>query len=182
MTASKVSNYPKLMQTLTSEQKLIYLCGAGASMSLAEHRLSWPSWILAGKSYQTISEQDELDKLIGTWSADDLIDAVTYLLEKLKTTGSYEDYMNKTVGSLHPVNKSFIEALRKIWRAGDLITTTNYDLTIEEAVNCSAVSYSFPAEILSIIRGDSENKVIHLHGVYDRLNNIDDIVADDPHI
>lgn len=87
--------------------------------------------------------------------------------------------MMSIVGSLHPSNESFKDALKKIWRAGDLIATTNYDLTIEESVNAKSVSYSKPADIFSVIRG-AENKVIHLHGVYDRLNEEDDIVADDP--
>ena len=179
MAASYVANYPQLLKTLATDQKIVYLCGAGASMSLAKHRLSWPNWILAGKDYLSGPDKAELDRRIGAWSTDELIDAVTFLLEKLKLTGSYEDYMAGTIGSLHPNNDVFKDALRKVWRAGDLIATTNYDLTIEESINSEPVSYSFPVEILSIIRG-SGNKVIHLHGVYDRLHGVDDIVADDP--
>jgi len=179
LAASYVANYPQLLKTLATDQRIVYLCGAGASMSLAKHRLSWPNWILAGKDYLSDPDKAELDRRIGAWSTDELIDAVTFLLEKLKLTGSYEDYMTGTIGSLHPNNDVFKDALRKVWRAGDLIATTNYDLTIEESINAEPVSYSFPAEILSIIRG-SGNKVIHLHGVYDRLRGVDDIVADDP--
>lgn len=35
-----------------------------------------------------------------------------------------------------------------------------------------------PAEILSIIRSTAENKVIHLHGMYDERDGIDNIIAD----
>lgn len=179
MAASYVTNYPQLLKALATDQRIVYLCGAGTSMSLANHRLSWPKWILAGKDYLSDSDKEELDRRIGTWTADELIDAATFLLERLKAVGSYETFMTGTVGSLHPSNDVFKDALRKIWRAGDLITTTNYDLTIEESVGAEAVSYLSPAEILSIIRG-GENKVIHLHGVYDRLHGMDDIIADDP--
>ena len=180
MPTSSVASYPQLLKTLATEQKIVYLCGAGASMSLANHRISWPNWLLEGKDYLDDTEKFELDKRIGAWSSDELIDAATYLLERLKANSSYGNFMKSTIGSVHPVNHDFIEALRKIWRAGDLITTTNYDLSIEEAIDTETVTYSTPAEILSVIRGDVENKVIHLHGAYDELNNIDDIVADDP--
>ena len=46
-----MANYPQLLKTLATDQRIVYLCGAGASMSLAKHRLSWPNWILAGKDY-----------------------------------------------------------------------------------------------------------------------------------
>lgn len=179
MAATYVANYPQLLRALATDQKIVYLCGAGASMSLADHKLSWPNWILAGKHYLDTADQAELDELIGSWTTEELINAVTYLLEKLKSVGLYESFMAETVGSLHPVNDTFKEALRKICRAGDLITTTNYDLTIEESVDAESVSYSSPADILSVIRG-GDNKVIHLHGLYDRLHGVDDIVADDP--
>ena len=180
MPTSNVASYPQLLKTLGTECKIVYLCGAGASMSLAAHHISWPNWILAGKDYLSDLEKSELDKHIGSWTSDELIDAATYLLERLKANNSYENFMKSTIGSVHPVNRDFIEALRKIWRAGDLVTTTNYDLSIEEAIDAETVTYSTSSEILSIIRGDVENKVIHLHGAYDKINNIDDIVADDP--
>lgn len=179
MAASYVSNYPQLLRTLATDQKIVYLCGAGASMSLANHRMSWPNWILAGKDYLDDADQLELDRRIGTWTTDELISAVTFLLDELKATGSYESFMTSTIGSQHPVNETFKDALRKVWRAGDLIATTNYDLTIEEAIDTESVSYSSPAGILAVIRG-GDNRVIHLHGVYDKLHGKDDIVADDP--
>lgn len=58
-----------------------------------------------------------------------------------------------------------------------MITITNYDFLIEEAVGAGPVSYSLPGEILSIIRG-GENRVIHLHGVYDKLHGLDDIILE----
>ena len=179
MAATNAADYPQLLRSLAADQRIVYLCGAGASMSLAHHKLSWPNWILAGKRYLDTADQIELDRRIGSRTTEELINAVTYLLEKLKFIGLYESFMADTVGSLHPVNDSFKETLRKIWRAGDLLATTNYDLTIEEAVDAEAVSYSSPGDILSVMRG-GDNKVIHLHGVYDRLHGDDDIVANDP--
>ena len=148
-------------------------------MSLGNHTLSWPKWILCGRDFLSDEDSLELERRVGDWSADELIDAVTFLLERLKAAGTYEKYMEKTIGSLHSVNRCFENALCKIWRAGDIITTTNYDLQIEEAVGAEPISYSSPAEILSIIRGEG-NKVIHLHGVYDKVRGMDNIIADGP--
>jgi hypothetical protein len=87
--------------------------------------------------------------------------------------------MDNTIGMLHPTNAIFIDALKRIWRMGDLITTTNYDTQMEEALKVQGISYTLPVEILSTIRGMSENKIIHLHGMYDRKRGLDDIIAND---
>lgn len=175
--ASNVADYPELLNKIKDNRKVVYLCGTGASMSLGEHSLSWLNWILAGKEYLEPKDQEKLIKKLGSHQADELIDAATFLLSCLHENGKYCSFMNDTVGNIHPSNYSFTNAIQTIWRTGDLIATTNYDLSIEKVVGAEYVSYSQPAEILSAIR-DGENKVIHLHGVYDSINNIDDIVAD----
>lgn len=178
MPARNISEYPQLLNAIHSAEKIVYLCGAGASMSIGSHRLSWTNWIAEGRKYLTIPEQNELNLKIGSWTAEELIDAATFLLGKLKSSGAYQTFMNQTIGALHPVNTEFKEALCKVWRAGDLIATTNYDTQIEETLNAKGVSYECPAEILSIIRSTAENKVIHLHGMYDERDGIDNIIAD----
>lgn len=180
LSAYHITNYPQLMNVLKEDEKIVYLCGAGASMSLGDHGMNWPAWILFGKKYLLPDEQSELDRRIGRWTTDELISAATYLLDKLKAAAKYQLFMDNTIGSLHPNNKEFETALCRIWRAGDFIATTNYDLQIEEAVSAESVSYSSAGNILPIIQGKAENKIIHLHGMYDKLHGIDDIIADDP--
>ena len=85
MSAMSVTDYPQLAETLVKNKKIVYLCGAGASMSLGNHGLSWANWILAGKDYLTVPDRAELDKRIGSWTSEELIGAVTFLLEKLKS-------------------------------------------------------------------------------------------------
>ena len=178
MAASSVSDYPQLQKIITPSQRIVYLCGTGVSMSLGTHGLSWVNWISAGKEYLDKEDQEILDNKLGSWKTDELIGAATFLLEKTKVNNNYVSFMNKTVGSLHPSNQSYSDTFRRIWRSGDLIATTNYDLIIEEALNSSYVTYSKSADVLSVIKGN-ENKVIHLHGVYDSLHGTDDIVADE---
>ena len=99
------------------------------------------------------------------------------MLDELKKADVYETFMDRTIGEIHPQNQTLIRFLQNIYRCGDLLTTTNYDYSIEEALNCQGVTYKSPAEILGIINSERQNKVIHLHGAYSKQHCIDDIVA-----
>lgn len=98
MATRHISEYPQLLNTVLSTQKVVYLCGAGASMSLGSHRLSWANWIIEGKKYLTMPEQGELDRRIGSWTSEELIDAATFLLGSLKRSDLYRTFMDKTIG------------------------------------------------------------------------------------
>ena len=100
MPARNISEYPQLLNAIHSAEKIVYLCGAGASMSLGSHRLSWTNWIAEGRKYLTIPEQNELNLKIGSWTAEELIDAATFLLGKLKSSGAYQTFMNQTIGEI----------------------------------------------------------------------------------
>lgn len=173
-----IPDYPALQQVLESCEKIVYLCGAGASMSLGRHRNSWGVWLRTGRSRLLPAQQADFDALAGSSSTDELIAAASYLLGHLKANGAYVDFMDETIGALRPSDPVMIDAFRKICRAGDLAATTNYDLLLEEAAGIGYVSYKKPGEILSVINGASPNRVIHLHGVYDKAAAVDSIIAD----
>lgn len=173
-----ISDYPALQRVLESQEKIVYLCGAGVSMSLGRHENSWGTWLNIGKSCLLSGEQAEFDAIAGSYSTRELISAATYLLERLKAYGTYEDFMDETIGSLHPSDHVMINSFRKICRAGDLVATTNYDLLLEETVGIGYASYEKPGEILSVVNGTVPNRVIHLHGVYDKAAAVDSIIAD----
>lgn len=71
MPARNISEYPQLLNAIHSAEKIVYLCGAGASMSIGSHRLSWTNWIAEGRKYLTIPEQNELNLKIGSWTAEE---------------------------------------------------------------------------------------------------------------
>ena len=178
MINNHVTDYPQLKTALGSGEKIVYLCGAGASMALGAHRNSWGAWLNAGREMLAPEQQAAFDELLGDWSSDELIRAASYVLARLKESGRYEQFMCETIGALHPAEQTLMEAVRKIWRAGDLVATTNYDLLLENTIGTAYVTYEHPGEILSIIKGTAANKVIHLHGVYDQVAGLDDIIAD----
>lgn len=125
------------------------------------------------------AEQSEFDNTLGHGSASELISAAGFLLKELKVSGRYADFMKNEIVSIIPVNDTDISALRLINRVGDLIATTNYDTSIEKAVNIGTVTYSQPDEVLQVLKGASDRKVIHLHGAYIPSRGIDDIIADE---
>lgn len=170
-------NIQNLVDVLKCNTRIVYLFGAGASMSLGNHDLSWKNWILKGKNYLSPLEKNQLDALLNDNSLGSLMSAISYLLDRLKENGTYNTFMEETMNRIHPVNDTFKDGIRKIWLSNDLITTTNYDLLIEESLSAKGITYNSPAEILSIVKNESDNKVIHLHGMYDSLGGIDDIIA-----
>ena len=178
MPVKAIADYPELMRACEGRNEIVYLCGAGASMALGNHVLSWPRWILAGKAFLSAEEQDELDRAMGAWSTSELINAAGYLLKTLKGKNQYRPFMDATIGCLCPANAELARALNNIWRSGDRIATTNYDLLIEAAIKADSVTHQSPGQILSVLSNKAENRVIHLHGAYDPTHGVDDIIAD----
>lgn len=178
MINNHLTNYPQLTTVLESGEKIVYLCGAGASMALGNHRNSWGAWLNVGREMLASERKVVFDKLLGNRSPDALINTASYVLAQLKGSGQYESFMNETIGALRPAEQTLMDAVRKLWRAGDLVATTNYDLLLEKSIGTAYATYEQPGEILSIIKGTADNKVIHLHGVYDLSAGIDNIIAD----
>lgn len=170
--------YPQLQSALKQNKNIVYLCGAGLSMALGGHRYSWYNWIAASSEYLSADESEELQILLNSKEENALINAAGYVIDKTKENGTYNDYMNATVGSLSVKDESLASSFQSINRAGDFIATTNYDLLIEQATGLDNYSYTQPGNILASLKGDMERKIIHLHGLYDFNCGVDEIIAD----
>lgn len=169
--------YPQLQSALKQNKNIVYLCGAGLSMALGGHRYSWYNWIAAASEYLSADESEELQILLSSKEENALINAAGYVIDKTKENGTYNDYMNATVGSLSVKDDSLASSFQSINRAGDFIATTNYDLLIEQATGLNNYSYTQPGNILASLKGDMERKIIHLHGLYDFNRGVDEIIA-----
>lgn len=170
-------NLKILFKTLSSADKIIYLCGTGFSMSIGKHFLTWLNWIKESKKYLDISIQNAIDKKLSIGTTESLIETADIMLEELKNCNKYNDFMSSTVGSTKSLNPELIETAKLINRCGDLFTTTNYDVSIEDATGLEPITYNSSGEILNIIKKQSRNKVVHLHGAFCPDLNIDDIIA-----
>lgn len=173
-----ITDYPQLLQILEENQKIVYLCGAGVSMALGAHRTSWGAWLQNGKRYLNDAEKAEFDRIIGSWTADSMIDAAGFLLDALKHQGTYHDFMRASFSGLTVRQETMASGFSQIHRAGDYIATTNYDLLLEQAASAGTVTYADAGRILQMLRGEAPRQIIHLHGAYDPANGIDNIIAD----
>ena len=174
----KISDYPKFESALSQGRPIIFLCGAGLSVSLGDHAKGWVGWLKEGKAYLSDVEAEELDRRFGSYSASELIDAASFLIEALRKNGNYTAYMDSTIGSLRVQNKKLANALALFVRCGDYFATTNYDKLLEEVTGLGYYTYNMPGKIVQMLSGQAEMSVIHLHGIYDVATNTDDIVAD----
>ena len=174
----KISDYPKFESALSQGRPIIFLCGAGLSVSLGDHAKGWVGWLKEGKAYLSDVEAEELDRRFGSYSASELIDAASFLIEALRKNGNYTAYMDSTIGSLRVQNKKLANALALFVRCGDYFATTNYDKLLEEVTGLGYYTYNMPGKIVQMLSGQAEMSVIHLHGIYDAATNTDDIVAD----
>lgn len=52
-----------------------------------------------------------MDRRFGSYSASELIDAASFLIEALRKNGNYTAYMDSTIGSLRVQNKKLANAL-----------------------------------------------------------------------
>lgn len=175
---SHLYDFPQLQKVVEGNEKIVYLCGAGISMSLGNHSLGWKNWMDEGVKYLAPEDVTEYKEIVKVGSADALVNAATFLLELLKNNGCYEKFMDETIGSLRVSDLMLAKFFRDVFRTRDIVATTNYDHLIEDAADVEGISYSDPGKALQYVTGKNGNKVLHLHGIYDRRRGVDDIIAD----
>ena len=171
------NSFDLLLKTISTSKRITYLCGAGFSMAIGEHTCSWKNWINEGLKYLNSTQKEKISSLLALNDAESLINAAGLLIEELNIVEKYAEFMNSTIETITPKQKDLIEALKLIVRNGDLVATTNYDLTIEKSTNLKPITYNSAGEILKILKEESENKILHLHGAYSYNYQINDIVA-----
>ena len=69
-----------------------------------------------------------------------------YLLDVLKHQGTYHAYMQSSFSGLTVKQEVMSNAFSQIHRAGDFISTTNYDLLLEQATSAETVTYTDPRQ------------------------------------
>lgn len=173
-----ISEYSEFAELLRSDKRIVFLCGAGLSMSLGCHGLSWSRWLSQGCNYLQTATAKNLSEMLLDTTSTGLIQAASFCLSSLKSEDRYIDFMDATVGGIKPLNRILSSALASIARAGDLFATTNYDMLIEEVTGQKTTTYNNPASILNVLNGKEQAKIIHIHGAYDKISQTDDIIAD----
>ena len=161
------------------DDDLVFIFGAGISSALSNSAPSWYRWIKTGIA--TLSEPDLSaslrSKLEASKTAADLIAVVDKVLETTKKDGTYDLLMHKSFETAQITNPSLAYTLQKLTIFNDVFATTNYDRLLERATGLQSLSYEQPAETIAMLQSGQSNYVLHIHGIYDSVMGIDNIVA-----
>ena len=177
---SNLYDYPDFLEAIQNNE-LVYLFGAGISSALTDNKsCNWWKWIYNGTYYmkdQTIAAK--LRKLMeDDSSTNNLISVVGEVLKATRSEGSYREWMQKTFEIGKVTNRELADTLKKILITQDILATTNYDLLLEQATGLKTISYEEPDLAFTMIDKRKSDCILHLHGVYDSVRGIDNIVAD----
>lgn len=161
------------------DNKVVFLFGTGISSALTDKPYSWYKWIVDGidglkdkelsNSYRTTLKADD--------SADNLINMVGKVIDSKRQDGTYDEWMKSSFETNSIINQHLVEILKKLTMFGDIVVTTNYDLLLEKALGMKSLSYEEPNKAFEMIDSGHSDSVVHIHGIYDSNNKMDNIVA-----
>ncbi|MFA6287654.1 MAG: SIR2 family protein [Opitutaceae bacterium] len=126
----------------------------------------------------TDGRADQLTKMVGWANVDDLIyvaESVTKTLREA-SAGTYQKWLNDTVGKLTVSEPRLIHALDRICK---LLSTLNYDTLPEKVLKRVSVSWNESDQMSLAVNGQKveaagsdHDTVIHLHGVYQKAESV----------
>lgn len=174
-----LKSFPDFDEAIKNKQ-LVYLFGTGISASLTGCTYSWWKWINDGINHITdINLQSLLrTKLNSDNSTSNLISVVGDVLEATKAENTYSTWMKESFETNDISNWNLVRTLKKLLITQDVVVTTNYDLLLEKATGLKTLSYRDPDKAYAMLDAKKSTAVLHIHGVYDSIHEIDDIVAD----
>ena len=171
--------FPEFYKAVCNDN-FVFMFGTGISAALTGKRFSWYQWIVDGIALlkdDSLAEQlkSEID---ADSSADSMIEVVGKVLSAIKADGSYSAWMQQSFETAGITNPSLAEILRKLTIFNDVFATTNYDLLLEQATGLYSLSYEQPDKAFAMLQSGQSDAVLHIHGIYDSVHGIDNIVAD----
>lgn len=187
MTKNPIEQYPSLKAALGGN-RITYLFGSGISSALSGKGVTWINWLDNGIKQLKDSpmadilhnklHQKNADKSSIPLPAEDLIAIAGEVISACKADDVYVPWMRNSIETLSVKNHILAQALKKTAITRDIITTTNYDSLIEQAVSAGSLTYKQPGRILDMLQKGEACFVVHLHGMYSSALCIDDIIAD----
>lgn len=177
---NKPADYGDFYDAIRKDE-LVYLFGTGISAALTGKNYSWKKWILDGTTYfaDAASAENIRESITGDSSTKNLLANVKAVLEVTKREGSYPEWMRASFEGDGIINASLQETLKKLLVTQDVLATTNYDLLLERATGLPALSYEQANQAFLMLDGRQSKAVLHIHGLYDSANKVDNIVADE---
>lgn len=186
------------LKTKIAEGRVVVVAGSGISIWTSQdqevdgyHVAHWDGLLKHGvhqcQNIEHVLDKKKADILISQIESGDidfLISAAELITQRLKgvRSGSFRGWLTNTVGSLKPQRKDIIETFAK-WPI--IFATLNYDSLIEETTGFSAITWKESHKIQSLLRQESKNYVLHIHGHFDQpdsiilgLNSYNDVTTD----
>lgn len=177
---SEIDKYPEFLAAIQNNE-LVYLFGAGISSALTDNQsCGWWQWIHNGIGYlkDPAVASPLADSMAMDSSTANLIRVVCEVLKQTKAEGTYHYWMRASFESASVTNDDLAATLQKLLIPQDVFATTNYDLLLEKATGLRTLSYEEPDKAFEMLDRRKSDAVLHLHGVYDSVRGVDNIVAD----
>lgn len=96
-----------------------------------------------------------------------------------KEDGTYHSWMHNAFEVNGINNLELSETLKKLLLSQVVFSTTNYDSLLERATGLLSLSYENTDEAFNMLDKRMSTHILHIHGIYDSINGIDNIVADE---
>jgi len=176
---TSISDYYEFEKSI-SDDELVFIFGTGISSALTGERYGWKKWIEDGINYFTDRDTASVlaKSLENDSSAENMINVAGRVIDQAKAEGFYAKWMHSSFETAQITNEQLADTLRTIARTGDVFVTTNYDLLLERATGLNYLSYAQPDAAFAMLDERKSEAVIHIHGIYDSVHDVDNIVAD----
>lgn len=177
---SNIMSYPEFYEAIQNNE-LVYLFGAGISSSLTDnHSCSWWQWIVNGIEYMkdtglAAAYKASIEK---DGSTGNLVSIVGKVMSATRKDGTYAAWMKNSFETVSITNNVLAGTLKKLLLTQDVFATTNYDRLLECATGLSTLSYEEPDKAFCMLDQKKSEAVLHIHGVYDSVHGVDNIIAD----
>lgn len=171
--------------------QLVAVMGTGVSLAVAEpltvdgfNVAAWHGLIQHGihrcRALGLITEEraDQLKKMVAWNIVDDLIHVAETVTKTLRAAspGTYQKWLDETVGKLKVKAPSLIHALDRICK---LLSTLNYDTLPEKVLQRVSVRWNEPHRVSLAISGQKveaagvdRDTIIHMHGCWDNADSV----------
>lgn len=183
-TGADASNAVKRKELIVDirDKRLVVVTGTGVTLqsvgypAVGTEVAGWPGLLNHGLEYcrreRLIdnSHAKVVDVQIKSQETDEFINAAQKIHECLATrTNGRQWWMKESVGSLTVTDSRLIKSIVAL---NGLVTTLNYDTTIQQVTGRPALHWKQQAEITKRIRDHAIDYTLHIHGVCDVVDSI----------
>ena len=175
-----IDDYYEFKNAIENDE-LVFIFGTGISSALTGKPYSWWKWIVDGIDglHDANQSKDLRYELDYDDSTSNMINVVGKVIMEAKADASYDMWMHNAFEINRIKDSKLPETLKKLLLTQTVFATTNYDSLLERATGLGALSYEDPDIAFSMLDKHLSTHVLHIHGIYDSVKGIDNIIADE---